>query len=424
MSGAPRRPLSYGRQEITEEDIRAVVECLHGDFLTQGPRVAAFEHLLCEATGARHAVAVANGTAALHLAYLAMGVGPGDVGVTTPISFVATSNGLLYAGATVAFADVDASTGLVRGDELERVVDGLVREGRGPKVITSVDLAGQPVDREAVQAIAQKCGARVLEDAAHSLGATYEDAAHSLGATYEVGGKSFRVGGCAHADAAILSFHPVKHVTTGEGGAILTNDNALYSALLDLRTHGIHRDPSRMKRSADDPFAGPWYYEQALLGFNYRITDIQCALGASQMTRLSAFVARRQAIAARYDVALSSGPLAEQIVPARRLPNRTHAHHLYIVQVRPRAGEDVRVTAARRRAIFIRLAEERIQCQVHYIPIPWQPYYVGNPLVVQSTYAGAEAYYAASFSIPMFPAMTDDDVETVVEALQRACAGI
>lgn len=413
MSGSPRKPLSYGRQEITEEDVRAVVECLHSDFLTQGPRVATFERLLCEATGARHAVAVANGTAALHLAYLAMGVGPGDIGVTTPISFAATSNGMLYTGATVAFADVEASTGLVRTDELERVVDGLVAEGRAPKVITPVDLAGQPTDREAVKAIAQKCGARVLEDAAHSLGATYE-----------VGGKSFRVGGCAHADAAILSFHPVKHVTTGEGGAILTNDDALHAALLDLRTHGIHRDPARMQRSPDDPFAGPWYHEQARLGFNYRITDIQCALGASQMTRLSAFVARRQAIAARYDAALSSGPLAEQIAPARRLPNRTHAHHLYVVQVRPRAGEDVNGTAARRKAIFLRLAEERIHCQVHYIPIPWQPYYVGNPLVVQSTYPGAEKYYAASFSIPMFPAMTDDDVETVLEALQRACAGV
>ena len=192
MSSAPRKPLSYGRQEITEEDVRAVVECLHSDFLTQGPRVATFERLLCEATGARHAVAVANGTAALHLAYLAMGMGPGDVGVTTPISFAATSNGMLYTGATVAFADVDASTGLVRTDDLERVVDGLVAEGRAPKVITPVDLAGQPADREAVKAIAQKCGARVLEDAAHSLGATYE-----------VGGTSFRVGGCAHPAARV-----------------------------------------------------------------------------------------------------------------------------------------------------------------------------------------------------------------------------
>ena len=410
MSGSSPKSLSYGRQDISEEDIRAVVECLRSDFLTQGPRVAAFERSLCEATGARHAVAVANGTAALHLAYLAMGVGPGDVGVTTPISFAATSNGMLYTGAAVAFADVDESTGLVRPDAVERVVERLARDGRAPKVITPVDMAGQPADREAIKAIACRCGARVLEDAAHSLGATYE-----------VGGQTFRVGSCAHADAAILSFHPVKHVTTGEGGAILTNDDALHAALLDLRTHGIHKDPARMQRPADDPFSGPWYHEQARLGFNYRITDIQCALGVSQMTRLSAFVARRQAIAARYDAALSRGILAEHVAPTRRLPNRTHARHLYVVQVRSRAGEDVKATAQRRKAIFLRLAEQRIYCQVHYIPIPWQPYYAGNPLVVQGTYPGAEKYYASSFSIPMFPAMTDGDVDTVLEALERAC---
>jgi UDP-4-amino-4,6-dideoxy-N-acetyl-beta-L-altrosamine transaminase len=411
MTAPGRKPLSYGRQDVSVDDVQAVVECLQGDFLTQGPRVALFEDGLRAATGARHAVAVANGTAALHLAYLAMGLGPGDVGVTTPISFVATSNGLLYAGASVAFADVDASTGLVRPDALEGVVDQLTREGRPPKVITPVDLAGQPTDRAAVLAIARKCGARVLEDAAHSLGATYS-----------LDGTTHRVGGCAHADAAILSFHPVKHVTTGEGGAILTNDDELHRRLLDLRTHGIHKDAARMQRAAADPFAGPWYYEQNQLGFNYRITDMQCALGASQLSRLPAFVARRQQIAALYDGALAREPLSAHLAPARRLGGRTHAHHLYVVQVRPRSGEDVKDTAARRKALYVRLAEQRIHCQVHYIPIPWQPYYVGHPLVVPGTYPEATLYYASSLSIPMYPSMTDDDVAVVIGALEEACA--
>jgi len=408
-----RKPIGYGRQDISSADIRAVVDCLEGDFLTQGPRVAAFEAALCEATGARHAVAVSSGTAALHLAYLAMGLGPGDVGVTSPISFVATSNGLLYAGASVAFADVDPRTGIVRPEEIEGVVERLVAEGRTPKVITPVDLAGQPADRQAVRAIADRHGAHVLEDAAHSLGATYE-----------ADGRTHRVGGCAHADAAILSFHPVKHVTTGEGGAVLTNDTALYRRLSDLRTHGIHKDPARLSRSSDDdPFVGPWYYEQAELGFNYRITDLQCALGASQMTRLPAFIARRQAIAAEYDRALGQGILAEHLRPALRLPNRTHAHHLYVVQLRPRLGEDLRARAARRKALFLRLAAERVHCQVHYIPIPWQPYYRENPQVLRQNLSGAEEYYASSLSIPIYPAMTDADVTRVIEALERACRG-
>jgi perosamine synthetase len=413
MTVPPRKSLSYGRQDISDEDIAAVVECLRGDFLTQGPRVAAFERALCEFTGARYAVALANGTAALHLAYLAFGMGPNDVGVTTPISFAATSNGMLYTGASVAFADVEPTTGLVVPEAVERVVDRLGTEGKAPKVITPVDLAGQPTDRAAILAIAKKCGARVLEDAAHSLGATYD-----------IDGKTHRVGACAHADAAILSFHPVKHVTTGEGGAVLTNDEQLYRSLLDLRSHGIHKDPARLGRQPEDPFVGPWYHEQAQLGFNYRITDIQCALGTSQMKRLSAFVARRQAIAARYDAALATSPLSDNLVATRRLPNRGHAYHLYVVQVRARPGEDAKAVAARRKQLYLRLAEERVLCQVHYIPIPWQPYYVGNPRVVQTTYPGAEQYYAASLSIPMFPAMTDDDVDAVLDALVRASAAL
>lgn len=405
-----RAPIPYGRQQITEEDILAVTSCLTSAFLTQGPRVAEFESALAAMTGARYVVALANGTAALHLAYLALGLGPGDVGITTPISFVATANGLLYAGSRVAFADVEAANGLILPIAVQSVVDELASEGVRPKVITPVDLAGQPTDRKQIQAIAKECGAFILEDAAHSLGATYD-----------VDGVTYRVGGCAHADAAIMSFHPVKHVTTGEGGAVLTNDKVIYQKLLSLRTHGIHKDPARFKRSTEDPFVGPWYYEQTELGFNYRITDFQCALGTSQLRRLDAFVERRQQIAARYDAALASGTLAEHLVPARRLPDRTHAHHLYVVQLRARSGEDLKQRALRRRTLYERLSEERIHCQVHYIPIPWQPYYQGNALVRGGAWPGAEEYYASSISIPMFPAMTDLEVDVVIEALERAC---
>ncbi len=407
-----RKSISYGRQDITDADIRAVVDCLKGDFLTQGPRVAAFEAALTEATGAKYAVAVANGTAALHIAYAALGVGPDDTGLTSPISFVATANGLLYNGARVEFADVDPATGNIRVDEVERAADRLAAAGRSPKVITPVDLAGQPTDRAGILAVAKKHGAKILEDSAHSLGATYD-----------VDGKTFKVGSCAHADAAILSFHPVKHVTTGEGGAILTNDAEVYRALCDLRTHGIHKDPKRLARPADDAWAGPWYYEQSALGFNYRITDMQCALGASQMTRLSAYVARRQEIAAHYDAALASGPLADFLQRAELRAGRTHAYHLYVVQVRPRRDEDVMSIARRRKELYLRLAGGGIHCQVHYIPIPWQPFYKDNPRVGQGTFPGAERYYAASLSIPMFPAMTDTDVDDVIRALEAACTG-
>src|SRR5438445_4059647 len=274
-----KAPLPCGRQWVDEEDIRAVVEILRSDWLTQGPMVKAFEQALADYCGARYAVAVSSGTAALHLACLAAGVGPGDGGLTSPISFAASANCIAYCGGAPAFVDIDPRTITMEPASLERTC-----QQQPPKVVIPVDFAGQPADLPAIYQIARKVGALVIEDAAHSLGATYD---------YQ--GQPFRTGSCAHADMATLSFHPVKHITTGEGGAVLTNDAGLYQRLLDLRTHGITRDPARLTR--DD---GPWYHEQQELGFNYRITDIQCALGLSQLRKLAAFVARRRELVQRY----------------------------------------------------------------------------------------------------------------------------
>lgn len=386
------KPIYYGRQSIEDDDIEAVVSCLRSDFLTQGPAVKRFEDSLCEATGAKYAVAVANGTAALHLAALAAGVGPGDVGITSTVTFVASANCLRYAGGTARFTDVDPSTGLMSIASLEE----RVREVK-PKVIVPVDLTGAVSDLAAVQAIAKRAGALVIEDAAHSLGATYE-----------VEGKTFRAASCAHADMAILSFHPVKHVTTGEGGAVTTNDQGLYDELMDLRTHGITKDAKKLQKND-----GPWYYEQRTLGFNYRITDMQCALGVSQMKKLARFVDRRRAIAAKYDAAFAK---TDRVRPLSIPGGVRSAYHLYVVRVASKPGEDLATIAARRKALYLSLAEKKIFCQVHYIPVHTQPDFRAHGMG-QESLPGADAYYASCLSLPMFPAMTDGDVDRVVEAV-------
>jgi UDP-4-amino-4,6-dideoxy-N-acetyl-beta-L-altrosamine transaminase len=394
------KPLHYGRQTIEEDDIEAVVRVLRSDFLTQGPEVKRFEEALCTATGARYAVAVANGTAALHLACLAAGMRAGDVGITSSITFVASANCMRYAGGATRFADVDANTGLISPESIEHRIGELAREGRKPKVIVPVDLTGAVADLDAVRTSASRAGALVIEDAAHSLGASYE-----------VEDKRFQAASCAHADMAILSFHPVKHVTTGEGGAITTNDEGIWNELCDLRTHGITKDPSKLTKND-----GPWYYEQRALGFNYRITDMQCALGASQMKKLGRFIVRRREIAARYERALA--PLSAKVRPLR-VPSRcASAFHLYVIRMVSTAGEDLAAVAARRKALYLGLAERRIFTQVHYIPVHRQPDFVTNGMG-GTELPGADAYYASCLSLPMFPAMTDDDVDRVVDAIGR-----
>ncbi len=392
--------LPYGRQDIDDDDVAAVVAQLRSDWLTQGPTVPAFEAALCEATGAKHAIAVSSGTAALHLACLAAGVRAGDTGVTSTITFVASANAIRYAGGAPSLCDVDPETGLVDLASLDAVVSGLAAAGRAPRVVTSVDLCGSVAPLARVREIAARVGAKVIEDAAHSLGASYDDA-----------GVTRRAGDGAYTDMAILSFHPVKHVTTCEGGAILTNDAGAAEELRDLRSHGITKDPARL-----GPVDGPWSYEQQRLGFHYRITDVQCALGLSQLKKLPRFVARRRALAARYDAALSSAPLAAAFAPLRVPAGVTSSYHLYVVRVRPRDGEGLVEVAARRLALYGALRERGILPQVHYIPVHRQPDFVACGLS-QGDFRGADAYYAGCLSLPMFPAMQDGDVDRVVDAL-------
>ncbi|MEM6960108.1 MAG: aminotransferase class I/II-fold pyridoxal phosphate-dependent enzyme [Myxococcota bacterium] len=425
--------LPYGRQSICEKDIDAVVECLKADFLTQGPRVQSFEKALCEFTGARFAVAVSSGTAALHLAYAALGLGTNDMALVPAITFVATANAAKMQGMRVAFVDVERDTALATGKMFKEVADRI--ENSGKLLLAPVHMCGHPVDMRSIHRLASDKNAFVVEDASHALGADYR-----------VDGETYRVGQCAHSNLAVTSFHPVKHITTGEGGAILTADESLYERLMTLRSHGIHKDPSRFSWSAEDPMAGPWFYEMTELGYNYRITDIQCALGAQQLTRLPEFLERRRALAARYDSFLA--PLADFVVPLRRNEDCRHAYHLYVIQLVRRQDESLEQLALRRKRLYLALRERGILTQVHYIPVPWQPYYLSqhgayfktiaahmeisdsnehsDAVVVNKearqtmfeSYPGAAEYYAASLSLPLFPAMSDGDITKVVEGIQ------
>lgn len=384
--------IPYGRQDIDDQDVAAVVAALKSDWLTQGPAVPAFERSLAERVGARHAIAVSNGTAALHLACLALDLGPGDRLWTVPNTFVATANAARYCGAEVGFVDIDSHSYLMSVEALAAKLEVAERAGMLPKVVAPVHFAGQSCDMKGIGDLGRRYGFRILEDAAHAIGADYR------------GGK---VGDCRYSDIAAFSFHPVKVVTTGEGGALTTNNQILADRLYDLRTHGITRDPQRMEM-ADE---GPWYYEQQLLGFNYRLTDIQAALGLSQMSRLDGFIARRRALAARYDRLLSELPL----VTPWQDPHGRSAFHLYPIWLRlERLNQS-------RREIFEALRAAGIGVQVHYIPVHLQPYYRRLGFKA-GDYPQAERYYAGAITLPLFAAMTDAEQDIVVDCLRDVFA--
>lgn len=395
---SPRPPLPYGRQLVDEDDIAAVVDVLRGDWLTQGPVIEEFERAICAATGAKYAIAVSSGTAALHIACVAAGVTQGDIGLTSAITFVASANCIRYTGGRPQFCDVDPETGLLSVSSLRERV-----RVHAPKVIIPVDLAGTPCDLPAIERVARECGAVVIEDAAHSVGATYVE-----------GGTDHAAGGCTHTAMAILSFHPVKHITTGEGGAVTTNDPELAGTLRDLRSHGITRDPDRLVRDE-----GPWYYEQHRLGFNYRITDIQCALGVSQMRKLERYVGRRRDLAARYDLAFFDPAIAEHLRPLTIPEGRRSSYHLYVVRLLRRDGDSDVDVLERRRALYDALRAEGILTQIHYVPVPRQPDFERNGLG-QGAYPGADEYYAGCLSLPLFPGLSEDNVDRVIGIVHRA----
>jgi perosamine synthetase len=383
--------LPYGRQTIEEEDAEAVRRVLFSDYLTTGPEVDAFEAELAAAVGAPYAVAVSSGTAALHLAALALDTAPGDTWITSPLTFVASANAGVYCGATPELVDIDPVT---RNLSPERLAERL-RRGPRPKAIVAVHYAGLPAAMPQLRRLTADAGVALIEDACHALGARYRD-----------GSDWFSVGACAHSDLACFSFHPVKHITTGEGGAITTRSRDLYERLRTLRTHGIVRDPARLEQ----PSEGPWYYELQALGFNYRIPDIECALGRAQLTRLGRFVERRRRIAALYREGLTG--VAGVVLPAEP-DGFESSYHLYPVWF------DETVTGKSRRQIFAELQAARLGVQVHYIPVHHQPLYRHRFGMAPGQFPESDRFYAGEISIPMYPKLTDDDVRRVIETVRR-----
>jgi len=384
--------IPYGRQDISEADIQAVVDVLRSDFLTQGPAVPAFENCLAAYCGASHAVAVNSATSALHIACLALDVGPGDIVWTSPITFVASANCALYCGASIDFVDIDPRTYNMSVEQLAAKLAHVAQHGKLPKVVIPVHLCGQPCDIVAIHALAQQYGFKIIEDASHAIGGKYRDEL---------------IGNCRYSDITVFSFHPVKIITTAEGGMAMTNDAQLAKRMQLLRSHGITRDVNEMTHAPD----GPWYYQQIDLGYNYRMTDLQAALGLSQMQRLDEFVSKRHAIANRYDQLLAGLP----VTAPWQHPDGYSGLHLYVIRLkRDKIGKT-------HRQVFERLRAANIGVNLHYIPVHCQPYYEG--LGFKAGYCPeAEQYYAEAISLPMYPGLTEAQQDRVVEALRDATA--
>lgn len=400
MSARRKKFLPYGRQDVDGRDIAAAAEALRSDWLTTGPRVEVFEKALAKYCGARHAVAVANGTAALHVAMLAAGLKPGDRALTSAITFLASANCAEFVGATADFADIDPRTCNVTADTLHAAWKDDVR------AVVPVDFAGQPCDMPAIAALARERGAMVIEDASHAIGGRFERA-----------GRWHKVGGHAWADMTTFSFHPVKTITTGEGGAILTDNDRLAERCRLFRNHGMVRNQKPSPDADSCPLTserGPWFYEMTELGFNYRITDLQCALGLSQLKKLYGFVRRRAEIVAAYNDAFASlaGIRTPQVVNIGKRPPRV-AWHLYVLQI------DFAALGRTRTQVMQQLRDEGVGTQVHYIPVHLQPYYRRRHGYGPGKCPVAEAFYARCLSLPLYPAMTDKDVAHVIRAVRK-----
>lgn len=383
--GTPVRAnkIYYGRQCIEEDDIQAVIEVLKGDYLTTGPYVTSMEHALEEYTGAKYAVAVSNGTAALHCACIAAGIGPGDEVITTPITFAASANCALYCGARPVFADIDPDTYNIDPVSIEKCIT------EKTKAVVAVDFTGQAVKVREIREICDKYHLIFIEDAAHSIGTKYNG----------------EMVGCL-ADMTCMSFHPVKTVTSGEGGAILTNNAEFYKKLVLAHTHGITHDEVFMEGA---PHEGPWYYEEIALGYNYRITDFQAALFMSQLSKINRFISRRKEIVQRYNHAFEG---MQEIIVQKEIPESDTSRHLYIIRL---ALDKLSCT---RREFFDAMAAENVQCQIHYVPVYWFPYYqhLGYE---KGLCPNAEEIYKGIISIPLYPAMTDQDVDSVITAVKK-----
>lgn len=379
--------IPYGRQSISDQDIDAVIRILKSDFLTTGPTIDAFERAVAEYCGARYAVAVANASVALQLACRVLDLGPGQSLWTTPNTFVASANCADHCGARIDFCDIDPSTLNLSVKTLEAKLAATPAH-QHPRVVVPVHFAGQPCDMEELGTLSQKYGFKIVEDAAHAIGAEY---------------KGEKIGGCRHSAMTVFSFHPVKNITTGEGGMITTNDENLYVRLRELRTLGITRDPNRMSR----PCPGPWYYEQLEVGYNFRMTDLEAALGLSQLQRLDQFIGRRQELVDTYNQSLHDLPLKLPTVT----PARKSAHHLYVVEVLSEARKD-------RAQVFQELREAGIGVNVHYIPVHLQPVYRKQGFQ-EGDFPKAEGYYQRALSLPIYFDLSSEEQQFVIARLRH-----
>lgn len=382
-------PIPYGKQDITDKDIATVVDVLKGDFLTQGPQIAQLEHAFAAYVGSKYAVAVSNGTAALHLCAMVLDVGPGTRVITSPITFAASANCVRYCGGDVWFADIDPVTYTLDVQATRRL---LMSKPKGFfSGIIPVDFAGLPVDMEAFRGLADEFGCWLIEDACHAPGGSFVDSK----------GDTVQCGSGRYADLAIFSFHPVKHIAAGEGGMVTTNDDRLYKRLQLLRTHGITKDADMLSANH-----GGWYYEMVDLGYNYRLTDMQAALATSQLARADAGVQRRRELAARYSAAFADAPIKTPDTP----DNANHAWHLYVIRT------------DRRKELYDYMRTKNVFCQVHYIPVHTMPYYerLGHK---QGDFPRAEAYYETCLSLPMYPTLTDEQQDYVVACVLEFLEG-